>query len=165
MASHPRQSAGEGFRIEYRWGEGHNERPLHRTSLPSRPPASRRRCASATSSKEIRSATRGWSAIVSIGVDFPCRFSRIAGDHYQWHHRSRLLYGEASGCSGGHDHVNLCGEQLGVSRGSARTFFRPAIFDDDVTALLVTALAEAQCGVTPISYVAAVEGTTPNAAR
>jgi hypothetical protein len=31
----------------------------HRTSRPSRPPASRRRCASATSSKEIRSATRG----------------------------------------------------------------------------------------------------------
>jgi hypothetical protein len=31
-----------------------------RTSLPLSPPASRRRCASMTSSNEIRSATRGW---------------------------------------------------------------------------------------------------------
>ena len=38
----------------------------HRTSSPSRPPASRRRCASATSSKEIRSATlRGRMAPVA----------------------------------------------------------------------------------------------------
>ena len=50
-AAAPKPSGGTRSRRDGRSG--------HSTSLPSRPPASIRRCASATSSKEIRSATRG----------------------------------------------------------------------------------------------------------
>jgi len=48
----------------------------HRTSLPSRPPASRRRCASGTCSNEIRSATRGWMARVANSSKSRSRSSR-----------------------------------------------------------------------------------------
>src|SRR5262249_32715005 len=74
---------GGNVHFEFRFADGYLDRlpdPFHgapmpvpckglgsgqRTSLPSRPPASRRRCALATSSRPSRSATRGWMARVA----------------------------------------------------------------------------------------------------
>src|SRR5262245_28987325 len=60
----------------------------HRTSLPSRPPASRRRCASATSSKESRSATRGRTAPLANRAK---RCSRSSRNHSGCRARMTLI--------------------------------------------------------------------------
>ena len=73
----------------------------HRTSLPSRPPASRRRCASATSSMEIRPATRGrivpFANSPSICIQSACpRISATCSPHAAPHSSSPASFPSTS---------------------------------------------------------------------
>lgn len=66
----------------------HEIRHGHRTSLPSRPPASRRRCASATPSKPTRSATRGR---IAPPASRPNSCSRSSRNQAGWSARIALI--------------------------------------------------------------------------